>query len=257
MTSNNAITVGAKKLIKRWKRVDRPNLKLHIAQSEREVAEHTKHTNDLTPNIRTLIGVVGDKTQNPLIRQEARQHVTTAIAMKKFLMLMTDFHKAQLNALSHCYNENIAKAEKYQSKMDAIANQLNAINISGENGMSIEARLANGVWIGNKRGELEQLMRLGKIVAGSARPINNHRKKMTETLKLMLEMGEWAESCRRALDECDEDEDDECGPECVEEESRRGGLEHHIYNNGTISAMMVVFGQQYGVASSWGRYHGC
>jgi len=170
--------------------------------------------------------------------------------MKKFLMLMTDFHKAQLNALSHCYNENIAKAEKYQSKMDAIANQLNAINISGENGMSIEARLANGVWIGNKRGELEQLMRLGKIVAGSARPINNHRKKMTETLKLMLEMGEWAE------DHCDWDGDEDDVPECVEEDNLRRGLNKHIYNNGTVSAFMVVCGRQYGVASSWGMYHG-
>jgi len=59
---------------------------------------------------------------------------------------------------------------------------------------------------------------------------------------LIVEMGQWAEHLQRRLQEEDreEEEEDEDMPECVEDPMLRNSDDKHIFNNGTVSAYMLM-----------------
>ena len=178
-----------KTLVKKWKREDRPNLKTHIVGAQESIADHQEQADRLTGPISVCIGFIGDKTKSDAVRKEARKEATDAINIKKMLLVVTDFHKAQLCALSHCYNENIAKAEKYQHKMDVLAKEIDVLNETRKIGVSRNAGLGLANWLSGNTEELKTFMRVAKMVAGVARPMNRQRKTMEATFKVINDMG--------------------------------------------------------------------
>ena len=228
--------------MREWKKQDKPAIKGFITKAQENIEAAEKNVRHFKVIIN--IGIDNIKNNEPTKREVAaiKQGIKRAVEEQKLALEFIKFFKRMVLCLSHTYNENVEKATKYGQKMGS------EMDLSRMNAMADNERDSIKTSLDVVEKVLMMLLRV--VVAREANNQRKHSKNMTETLKLMLEMGEWAE------DLCDWDGDEDDVPECVEEDNLRCGLNKHIYNNGTVSAFMVVCGRQYGVASSWGMYHG-
>ena len=229
-------------IMREWKKQDKPVIKGFIAKAQQNIEEAEKNIRQFKVIIN--VGIDNIRNNEPTKREVAaiKEGIKRAVEEQKLAVEFIKFFKRMILCLSHIYNENVEKATKYGQKLGS------EMDLSRMNAMDDNERDAIKTSLDVVERFLMTLLRV--VVAREANNQRKHSKKMTETLKLMLEMGEWAE------DHCDWDGDEDDVPECVEEDNLRRGLNKHIYNNGTVSAFMVVCGRQYGVASSWGMYHG-
>lgn len=227
--------------MREWKKQDKPVIKGFIAQAQQNIEEAEKNIREF----KAIINFGIDNIRNNESKKKVaaiKQGINKAVDEQKCAVELINFFKTMIVCLSHAYNENITKANKYGVKLatELDVSRIKAMDDNNTNSIKTSLDVVDKC--------LKMLPPV--LVAREANNQRKHSKKMTETLKLMLEMGEWAE------DHCDWDGDEDDVPECVEEDNLRRGLTKHIYNNGTVSAFMVVCGRQYGVASSWGMYHG-
>ena len=233
--------------MRQWKKDNKPEIKMLIAKAHRNIAAVERNICQFKVIINLGIEGIKNVPTAPSLADKKKiaaikQGIKKAVDEQKCAVELIKFFKTMIVCLSHAYNENITKANKYGVKLatELDVSRINAMDDNERKGIKTSLDV------------VEKCLKMlpPVLVAREANNQRKHSKKMTETLKLMLEMGEWAE------DHCDWDGDEDDVPECVEEDNLRCGLNKHIYNNGTVSAFMVVCGRQYGVASSWGMYHG-
>ena len=255
-TYEKYVTVAARALIAKWKHQHRPAIKGNIAHCHEQIA--LCKSDDVTESIRVMCARLADKTLSDGFHQYFRQEIKVAIWTKKLRAMTTDFYKDTIKALSYCYNEDIAKSEKYQAKMLATMGYTASMLPVGGFADCVSASKLRQDFIAY--GELmvkllditADCVKIAKAVVDAAKPAREvdrshkkHKKKMSGVLANLNEVGEAANEMFD--DYCLEMRMDPEGvepPICVDDEvmrlspRRKKEGDKFIFNCDTVSSNM-------------------
>jgi len=244
-TYEKYVTVAARALIAKWKHQHRPVIKDAIAHCHEQIA--LCKSDDLTESIRVMCARLADKTLSDGFHQYFRQEIKVAIWAKKLRVMTTDFYKDTIKALSYCYNEDIAKSEKYQAKM--LATMAIPFPMGGFADCVSASKLRQDfIAYGERMVALLDAVALGvkiaKAVVDAAKPAREtdrshkkHKKKMSGVLENLDELGETAnEMFDKYCLEWRADPESVEPPMCVDDEDLRLEGDKFIFNCDTVSS---------------------